>query len=255
MWGNGSFKPMNLEVGALVVGEANQIRRSYFATGIRESARLLSGSKDKSLWMGDEGQVLTSCDLSSLVIDKLCDQARGRRAAVSCFYFDFAAQKEQSPTNMMGALLKQVLSGLEEIPEEIAQTYEDHQKVIDGRGLKLIDIVKMLQTTASEKPTFICIDALDECVAGYRVKVLDSLNQILQRSPGTRVFVTGRPQIQAEVEKRLSTRVIVLRITPRRHDIIGYLQTRLDEDTKLNAMDDSLKADILKKIPEDVSEM
>jgi len=205
--------------------------------------------------MGDEGQVLTSCDVSSLVIDKLCDQATGRRAAVSCFYFDFAAQKEQSPTSMMGALLKQVVSGLEEIPDEIAQTYEDHQKVIDGLGPKLADIVKMLQTAASEKPTFICIDALDECVAGYRVKILDSLNQILQRSPGTRVFVTGRPQIQAEVEKRLFGRVRVLRITPRRHDIIGYLHTRLDEDTKPDEMDDSLKADILKKIPEDVSEM
>jgi len=237
------------------VGEANQIRQYCFATGIREWARLLLGSKDEPLWMGDEGQVLTSCDVSSLVIDKLCDWARGRRAAVSCFYFDFAAQKEQSPTSMMGALLKQVVSGLEEIPKEIAQAYEDHQKVIDGRGLKLADIVKMLQTAASEKPTFICIDALDECVAGYRVKVLDSLNQILRRSPGTRVFVTGRPQIQAEVENRLSRRVMVLRITPRRHDIIGYLHTRLDEDTKLDAMDDSLKADILKKIPEDVSEM
>ena len=204
---------------------------------------------------GDEGQMLTSCDVSSLVIDKLCDQASGRRAAVSCFYFDFAAQKEQSPTSIMGALLKQVVSGLKEIPDEIAQTYEDHQKVIDGRGLKLIDIVKMLQTTTSEKPTFICIDALDECMAGYRVKVLDSLDQILRRSPGTRVFVTGRPQIQAEVEKRLSRRVRTLRITPRRHDIIGYLQNRLDEDTKPDEMDDSLKADILKKIPEDVSEM
>ena len=205
--------------------------------------------------MDGEGRVLTSCGVSSLVIDKLCDQATGRRAAVSCFYFDFAAQKEQSPTSMMGALLKQVVSGLEEIPEGITRAYKDHQKVIDGRGLKLADIVKMLQTTASEKPTFICIDALDECVAGYRVKVLDSLNQILRRSPGTRMFVTGRPQIQAEVEKRLSRRAKFLHITPRRHDIIGYLHTRLEEDTKLHAMDDSLKADILKKIPEDVSEM
>ena len=254
MWGNGSSKQKNLEVGTRVVEEANPIRQSCFVTGIPGWARHLSGSKDKPLWRG-EGRVLTSCDVSSLVIDKLCDQATGRRPAVSCFYFDFAAQKEQSPTSMMGALLKQVVSGLEEIPEGITKAYEDHQKVIDGRGLKLADIVKMLQTAASEKPTFICIDALDECVAGYRVKVLDSLNQILRRSPGTRVFVTGRPQIQAEVEKRLSRRAIVMRIIPRRHDIIGYLQNRLDEDTKPDAMDDSLRADILKKIPEDVSEM
>ena len=202
-----------------------------------------------------EGRVLTSCEVSSLVIDWLCDQAGGQRIAVACFYFDFAAQKEQSPTSMLGALQKQVVGGLEEIPKEIVQAYKDHKKVIDGRGLQLEDILKMLQTTASEQPTFICIDALDECVVGHRVKVLDSLNQILRRCPGTRMFVTGRPQIQAEVEKRLSRRVMALRITPRRHDIIGYLHTRLDEDTKPDAMDSNLKAEIMKKIPEDVSEM
>ena len=113
----------------------------------------------------------------------------------------------------------------------------------------------MLQATADERPTFICIDALDECVAKYRVKLLDSLNQILQRSPGTRVFVTGRPHIQAEVGNRLSGRVITIRITPRKLDIISYLHTRLDEDTRPDAMDNSLKADILRKIPEDISEM
>ena len=156
---------------------------------------------------------------------------------------------------MLGSLLKQVVSGLEEIPEEIVQAYKDHKKVIDGRGLQLADIVKMLQTTTSENPTFICIDALDECIARYRFKVLDALNQILRRSPCTRVFVTGRPQIQAEVEKRFSRRVMATRITPRRHDIIGFLHTRLDEDTKPDEMDSSLEAEILNKIPEDVSEM
>jgi len=199
--------------------------------------------------------MLTSCDVSSLVIDRLCDQARGPKVAVACFYFDFAARKEQSSASMLGALLKQVVSGMEEIPEEISQAYEDHKKVIDGRGPQLADIVKMLQTTTSRKPTFICIDALDECVAGHRVRLLDSLNKILQRSPGTRIFVTGRPHIKVEVGKRLSGRVTTVCITPRRHDIIGYLHARLDEDTTPDAMDSSLKADILKKIPEDISGM
>ena len=189
------------------------------------------------------------------MIDKLCDQARGRKVAVACFYFDFAARKEQLSANMLGALLKQVVSGLEEIPEEIAQAYEDHKNAIDGRGPQLTDIVKMLQTTTSRKPTFICLDALDECPAVYRVKLLSSLDKILQRSPDTRVFVTGRPHIQAEVEKRLSGRVTTICITPRRHDIISYLHARLDEDTIPDAMDSSLKADILKKIPENISEM
>ena len=64
--------------------------------------------------------MLRICDVSSLVIDSLCDRARGQNAAVACFYFDFAAQKEQSPASVLGALLRQVVSGLKEVPEEIA---------------------------------------------------------------------------------------------------------------------------------------
>ena len=136
--------------------------------------------------------MLTSCDVSSLVIDSLCDQARSQKVAIGCFYFDFAAQKEPSLASMLGALLKQIVSGLEEMPEEIAQAYEDQKTVIGGRGPQLADIVEMLRTASSRKPIFICIDALDECVAAYWVKLLDSLDQILQGSPGAWMFVTGR---------------------------------------------------------------
>ena len=204
--------------------------------------------------MEAKGRVLTSCDDSSLVTDSLCDQARGQKFAVTCFYFDFAAQKEQSSASMLGALLKQIVSGLKEVPKEITQAYEDQKTVIGGRGPQLADIMEMLLTTASEKPTFVCIDALDECVAAYQIKLLNLLNQILEGSPGTRIFVTGRPHIQAEVKRRLSGRVTTLCITPRRHDIISYLHGRLDEDTTPDAMDSCLKEDILTKIPEDISE-
>jgi len=91
--------------------------------------------------------MLTSRDVSSLVIDSLCDRARGQNVAVACFYFDFAAQKEQSSTSTLGALIKQVVSGLEEVPGEIAEAYEDQKKVIGGRGPQLSYIVEMLQTT------------------------------------------------------------------------------------------------------------
>ena len=174
--------------------------------------------------------MLTGRDVSSLVIDRLCDQAGSRNVTVACFYLDFAAQKEHSPTRILGALLKQVVGGLDETPAEISRGYQDQKSAIGGRGPQLADIVKMLQTTASRKPTFICIDALDECVARYRAQLLDSLYQILQKSPSTRIFLTGRPHIQAEVGKRLPGRVTTIRISPRKHDIICYLHSRLDQD-------------------------
>jgi len=203
----------------------------------------------------EQGQVLTSCDSSSLVVDSLGDQTRGQGTAIACFYFDFAARGEQSSVSVLGALLKQVVSGLEEIAEAIAEAYDDQRLVVGGRGPQLAAIVKMLQNAAVMRRTFIFIDALDECVARDRVNILDSLNQIVQSSPDTRIFVTGRSHIEAEVGRRLSGRVTAMRITPRRDDVVSYLHRRLEEDTTPDAMDSSIKADILKKIPDDISEM
>jgi len=189
------------------------------------------------------------------VIDSLCDQAGGQNVAVACFYFDFAARQEQSPTSILGALLKQLVVGLGEVPEEMTRAYEEQKNFIGGRRPRHTDIVKMLQAASSKKRTFICIDALDECVPEHRVKLLGSLNQVLQNSPATRIFVTGRPHIRPEIGRRLSGRVTSLPISTKTDDIIRYLHSRLEEDTTPDAMDSSLEADILRKIPEDVSEM
>ena len=204
--------------------------------------------------MEEQEQVLTSDNTSSLVIDYLCDRA-GHNATVTGFYFDFTVRNEQSSTSMLGALLKQLVCGQEEVPEEISRAYQDQKNALGGRGPRLSDIVKMLQTTCSKKPTFICIDALDECVAGHRVKILDSLNQILEKSPDTRIFIAGRPHILPEIGRHLARRITSISISPRRDDIITYLHTRLAEDTVPDAMDSILEAEILKKIPEDISEM
>ena len=198
-------------------------------------------------------QVLTIREVSSLVIDSLCDQARGQDVAVTCFYFDGAAQKEQSSTNVLGALLKQVVIGLEEVPGEIAQAYEEHKKFIGGRRLQHTDIVKMLQTTSSKKRTFICIDALDECMPGHRVKLLDSLNQILQKAPGTRIFLTGGSNIPPEIGRLLAGRVTSLSISLKRGAVTRYPHARLGEDIILDAIN-GLEAGPQKKIHENISQ-
>ena len=97
------------------------------------------------------------------------------------------------------------------------------------------------------------MDALDEYPARQRVGLLDSLNQILQRSPGTRIFLTGRPHIQGEVEKHLAERTVTRSITPTKNDITIFLQARLN--TMPDSMDESLEEEIIRNISETVSEM
>jgi len=131
----------------------------------------------------------------SVIVD-LCDQAIDQVMGVACFYYDFTSREAQSPTNMLGSLLRQLLSGLDAIPLEIRQRYRGQKKVIGGRGLHLPDIVKMFPTISSLQRTFICVDALDECIPKHLPEVLDALGQILQRSPNTRVFMTGGSHIR-----------------------------------------------------------
>ena len=198
--------------------------------------------------------MLTSNNDSSLVVDRLCDQTRGQNTVVTCFYFNFAARKEQTAISMLGSLLKQMVSGTG-VLEDIWRVLREQKEAISGRKPQLADIVKMLQLITSSQRIFMVIDALDECMAVQRFRLFDSLKDILEKSPGSRIFVTGRPHIRAEIETRLARRVTAISISPTRDDIVRFLRVRLSEDETPDAMDESLEADILEKIPGSISEM
>jgi len=198
--------------------------------------------------------LLTGRDGSSVVVDYLCDQAAERDMAVACFYYDFASREAQSPTNMLGSLLKQLLSGLGAIPVEIVQKFRSQRKVIGSRRLRLPDIVKMFATVQTLQRTFICVDALDECVPEHQLEVLDALGQILQVSPKIRVFMTGRSHILGAIERVLGGRATSVSIKPRDHDIVTYLRARLRKDTTPEVMNSGLEDAIMKSIPKEISE-
>ena len=198
-------------------------------------------------------KILIGCDNSSLVIDKLCDDTTDEDTVVTCFYFDFAARSEQSPVNILGSLLRQLVSGLEQIPEVVVRAFRKAKRCIGGRSLQVSGIVKMFQTIAATKRTFICVDALDECVPEHRMVVLESLRQILQGSPNTRIFMTGRPHMRNDV-RELDGGVTFMSLQPKEDDIITYLSDKLKNDTTLRMRSDPLEAEIIKKILEVSSE-
>ena len=189
------------------------------------------------------------------MIDTLCKQAVGENTAVACFYFDFASLEEQSAAAILGSVLKQVVAGLDGVPERIVKAFRDRERAIGGQRLAVTEIVEFLLDISCSRPIFICIDALDECPAGHRVKLLNSLNQILGESPGVRIFLTGRPHILGEIDKHLAGRLATRSITPAKADIITFLRAKMKEDTIPDAMDESLEEEIMTNIPETVSEL
>ena len=254
MSGNGLWRLRNSKDGAKWVEQVEAIRQFFSAMEILGSARHLSGNMEYYPRKESESVLTMGAD-SSLVVDRLCDKTRGQNTAVTCFYFDFAARKEQTATSMLGSLLKQVISGMERVPEEMLRALEEQKRVVSGRKPQLIDIVKMLQLITSSLRTFMVIDALDECTAVQRFRLLDSRKEILDMSSGARILATGRPHIRAEIEGRHAGRVTYVSVGPATDDIISFLRVRLSEDETPDAMDESLEADILEKIPGSISEM
>ena len=193
-------------------------------------------------------------NISSLVIDNLCDAPSEEHVAIAMFYCDFRSQQEQTSANIVGAILKQLLVG-GEVLEHVQLAFRKAKKEVGGRGLRLPDMAQMLkQTLATLSQVFICIDALDECLPNHLLELLVSLKDILQESPRTRIFVTGRHQVEAEITRYFATAVVVP-ITPNTLDIKRYLEKKLEMDPEPEAMSDALRADILRVIPERVSEM
>ena len=198
--------------------------------------------------------LLTAGNISSLVIDRLCDESREEDIAVAMFYCDFRHQQDLTATNIIGAILKQLVVK-DEVLEHVQAAFQEAKAEVGGRGPRLPDTVEMLKQAVVTLPqVFICIDALDECLSKHLLELLESIRDVLEKSPRTRIFVTGRPQVEAEITRRFTNRVSVL-INPKMHDVKIYLEKKLEMDPEPEAMSDTLRADILRIIPERISEM
>ena len=188
------------------------------------------------------------------MIDNLCDEPCGEEIGIAMFSSDFRNQQEQTTTNIIGAILKQLLvKG--RVLEHVQKAFQKAKNEVGGRGLRLPDIVRVLGKAVAILPrVFICIDALDECPPKHLLELLRSLKDVLRESPRMQIFLTGRPQVEAEVTRYFITR-LTIPIVPKTHDVQSYLENKLEMDPEPMAMSNGLRADILRIIPEKISEM
>ena len=189
-----------------------------------------------------------------MVIDWLCDRARDSDIAVAGLYCDYLAQEQQSAANMLGAILKQLLER-DGIPEPLRQIFRQEKKGFGGRAVQILDLIKMLKAMIAPLPeVFICIDGLDECLPNNRRELLESLQDIVRALPTARVFLSGRPHIRNEIQRYFSGAIMIAAV-PTIGDIERYLKMKLDRDTTPSAMDDNLRAEIMRVIPRNISQM
>ena len=221
---------------------------------LRESGSRQDISEVRGGILWQKRKPLTTRNISSLVIDSLCDQGGEENIAVAAFYCDFLSQQEQTVNHIVGAILKQLV-GRGDISKGLREAFEKAKREVGGRGPRLADLMGMLRTTIASLPkVFICIDALDECLPKCLPELLESLRDIVRECPSTRIFLTGRPHITEDIE-RYFTKAVVIPISPNTDDIRNYVKMRLDRDAEPEAMTDGLRADIVRVILERISDM
>ena len=222
----------------------------YFAMAIQVWGRPILGNTRN---LRRNSISLTTCNFSSLVIDHF--SGSGQDTVVAGLYCDYLNRKKQTASNMLGAILKQLV-GRGNIPKDIHRAFEGAKDHLGGVRPQVPELVKMLKTAIARRRqrVVICIDGLDESLTAHRTSFLNSLQAIAQELSNVRLFLTGRPFIRGEVEKFFPG-VDTLSISPTKGDTEAFLRMKLDGDTEPDAMDKRLRADIIKIIPKTISEM
>ena len=189
---------------------------------------------------------------SSLVIDHLRFQSSGHdRTAIACLYSDYRDQSNQTVLNILGSLLKQLLTDAPQLPKDVANTLKREQ-------LDINHVVHMAKITLQlYSRTYICIDAVDELEDRTRLALFRTMQDLFNMS-GIRLFITGRPHIQEQVSTQFNAmQQLTITIIANPDDVRLFLRHELEtaEKTDPETLNELLKEQILTSLIEKSQDM
>ncbi|KAI5779969.1 hypothetical protein DFH27DRAFT_584918 [Peziza echinospora] len=188
--------------------------------------------------------------LASYIIDHITEYVSSQESyCIAYVYCDYRDAENLTPLNVICSLLQQLLSQLpafsSQLEEELVVLCEELKKRKSGTFQHVIQLLTLTFNTF--KSTFICIDALDEVSDAPRKAILNALCDGMGRR--TRIFLTGRPHVRESIERYLHVDDIPsITIEADEGDIYAYLSNEIQKDHHPDAMDATLKEEILEAI-------
>jgi len=175
------------------------------------------------------------------------------------FYFDFKDFDKQKPQNVLPSLLIQLSSQSNLCCDVLSQLYSSN-----GRGIRkpndraMIECLKEMLTADAQNPTYIIMDAIDECpltssVPSPREAVLDLVDEIIGlHLQNVHICVTSRPELDIQtVLDPLTTCPISLHDeTGQIQDIADYVSSFVHSDRRMRRWRDEDKDLVIKTLPE-----
>ena len=149
--------------------------------------------------------------------------------AVAFIYCNYKERAQQTLTNLLSSLARQLIDRSNSIPETLRSSYSRHCK--NGTRLSHIELLELLaDIELGFSSLFIVIDALDECnsIDGTRSSLVSSLRKYLHNR--TRLLFTSRPS--GDIESLLDD-CPQLEIRASERDIRCHVSSRLMSEPRL----------------------
>ena len=182
--------------------------------------------------------MLTSIFRSTVIDFLITSVASDDSSVVAYFYFDYLTNK--SPEEFLRSLVKQLCQASKHLPPSILRIQERWKagEYDEGQQSIMYDVLAgFFDLTAQFNRTFVCLDALDECLDQHRHVLRDLLNRIMKS--GCRLMASSRP---GEFFKNLFQNCSSIEIRIETSNIDEYLRSAFDKHPKLeDMMDDNLK--------------
>ena len=128
------------------------------------------------------------------------------RASLAYFFFDFRDKEKQSVRNFLTSVLIQLSTHWDPCRKILSHIYRAHGNGKQQPSINLLKrcLYKML-FVAAKRPTYVIIDAIDECpnISGLptpRAVLLDLLEELVElRIPNVHICITSRPDIDIKI--------------------------------------------------------
>ncbi|KAF8261185.1 hypothetical protein EI94DRAFT_1810667 [Lactarius quietus] len=206
-----------------------------------------AGSGKSILWF-----VLMSClrmhklifSVSSAIIQHVLALRNSGSASAAYFYFDFRDENKKHRRDLLSSLLMQLSSRSAPCLNVLSRLYSTHNNGKEQPSERtLVQCLKdmLMATSLSELPTFIILDAIDECPNSFgiptpREQVLELVKDLADlRLPNLRICMTSRPEIDIRTAlEPLASRHLSLHDQPgQKRDITEYVNAVVQSDVKM----------------------
>jgi hypothetical protein len=186
----------------------------------------------------------------------LCDDGK---ASLAYFYFDFRDINKQNLRDLLPSLLIQLSAQSDPCCDVLSRLYSAH-----NRGVKkpsdpaMIECLKEMLTHEAQGPTYIIMDALDECpttsgVPSPREGVLGFVDELVGlHIKNLHICVTSRPEhdIHAVLEPLSLRPVSIHDESGQEQDIANYVSSFVHSDRRMGRWREEDKELVIKTLSE-----